>query len=622
MADHPLIVANFATSKYWLVSPDRPTSHVTDNVKMISVSITIGLGIFVLTGEMLRIAGPAGTIVAFGIVSVISIWVMNGIAEMIQLWPISNAFVEFVAAFVDRDLATVVGIAYWYAYSMAFQSLLVTAASLASRWDTPTVLQGTIFYFVCPLCLYGLNYMGVFWLGLVESVLGFVKLAFLVAMFVLLLVVNRKTDSSGHYIGTEYLSTGFQSNPDVTNGIIPAICAAIPIAAFAFVGVETIAVSAYEAKSREHLRMPVKYIAWIISFVYLLSAFGFVANVNWCDPLLPSLYDQKSSASVSCPSPSPAPKSRRSSDGFSTNTPSSQPLSPIVIALQENGYELGADIITGFLIFVVLSAANSGLYVASRALFGLTREIKADSSLPKRIVRRLGFVTRGKRVRFGKNREIVVFGQIPAPALFCSALIFCWIPFIHLSKGSGIATLQQVLSEMGTVGTLLMWAAQALAYIRFNSLRQKYRAVLRADTRYTQNKSWGQPLWAWLAFIGSLTIVFVLNTATWWNGYVDKTRAIATFLGPVILLIIWLCLKLYHGRWLDHEPDERQFTRIIGELDRRLIESELPPAHLVRQVDSETGLELKSGRVHTGLIGGASTPNTSRDDDDGPREWM
>jgi amino acid permease len=39
---------------------------------------------------------------------------MEGIAEMIGHWPIPNAMVEFVKAFVDKDLAIIVGFAYWY----------------------------------------------------------------------------------------------------------------------------------------------------------------------------------------------------------------------------------------------------------------------------------------------------------------------------------------------------------------------------------------------------------------------------------------------------------------------------------------------------------------------------
>jgi hypothetical protein len=33
---------------------------------------------------------------------------------LIVMWPIPNAMMEFVAAFVDGDLAIVVGIAYWW----------------------------------------------------------------------------------------------------------------------------------------------------------------------------------------------------------------------------------------------------------------------------------------------------------------------------------------------------------------------------------------------------------------------------------------------------------------------------------------------------------------------------
>jgi yeast amino acid transporter len=40
--------------------------------------------------------------------------VMEGICEMTVLWPLPNAMVEFVRAFVDPDLAIVVGLSYWF----------------------------------------------------------------------------------------------------------------------------------------------------------------------------------------------------------------------------------------------------------------------------------------------------------------------------------------------------------------------------------------------------------------------------------------------------------------------------------------------------------------------------
>ena len=50
---------------------------------------------------------------AFGIMGIVVTLVMHGITEMIGYWPISNALVEFVASFVDKDLGIIVGFAYW-----------------------------------------------------------------------------------------------------------------------------------------------------------------------------------------------------------------------------------------------------------------------------------------------------------------------------------------------------------------------------------------------------------------------------------------------------------------------------------------------------------------------------
>jgi yeast amino acid transporter len=38
---------------------------------------------------------------------------MECICEMIVLWPIPNAMVEYVKTFVDEDLGTAVGVMYW-----------------------------------------------------------------------------------------------------------------------------------------------------------------------------------------------------------------------------------------------------------------------------------------------------------------------------------------------------------------------------------------------------------------------------------------------------------------------------------------------------------------------------
>lgn len=83
-------------------------------MQLIVTSGTIGMGLFENSGEILNIAGPVGGLIAYIVVGIAVICIMEGVAEMIGHWPIANAMVEFVKAFVDKDLAIVVGLAYWY----------------------------------------------------------------------------------------------------------------------------------------------------------------------------------------------------------------------------------------------------------------------------------------------------------------------------------------------------------------------------------------------------------------------------------------------------------------------------------------------------------------------------
>lgn len=82
--------------------------------------------IFYSNGAALEVAGPSGALLAFTLVGIITICVMECVSEFVQMFPTPNAIVEFVRIFVDEDLAWVVGLAYWLA------SLLTNLSSYSS----------------------------------------------------------------------------------------------------------------------------------------------------------------------------------------------------------------------------------------------------------------------------------------------------------------------------------------------------------------------------------------------------------------------------------------------------------------------------------------------------------
>lgn len=179
---------------------------------------------------------------------------------------------------------------------------------------------------------------------------------------------------------------------------------AIPIIAYAYIGVEIVAVTALEAnRPQRSLKWPAMSIGWVTASIYFLSALSFYLNVSWTDPLLPSVSTRITHGSLTI-----AP---------STNT--TQPSAIAVIAV----INAGKDFLPGFLnacfVMAVLSASNTALFVASRTLFGLTRLVDPNDRY---------WWWLSKFSTTTHNRKI------PAAALMVSAGIFCWVPFLHLTK--------------------------------------------------------------------------------------------------------------------------------------------------------------------------------------------
>lgn len=81
------------------------------------------------------------------------------------------------------------------------------------------------------------------------------------------------------------------------------------------------------------------------------------------------------------------------------------------------------NIFNAFLVFTCLTCANTNLYVASRALFGLTSQLDGGTGQPWPL-RLLAWFGRTNRRR------------VPMRAMILSAVAFCWVPFLQLSGGT------------------------------------------------------------------------------------------------------------------------------------------------------------------------------------------
>ena len=179
---------------------------------------------------------------------------------------------------------------------------------------------------------------------------------------------------------------------------------ALPIAAYAFLGVEIIAVTAFEAGNPKALRFPAKWIAYVVLALEFSVVLGEILNIAWTDPLLPQL------------------------EGQPDITGTGHSRAVFILAALKAKIPGLPSFLTGCIIMSVLSAANTALYVASRTLFGLARKIEPTHHLwLMRWLSKLGTTTSITRV--------------PAWSLLISLVSFCWLPLLHAKYGY---TVQQV----------------------------------------------------------------------------------------------------------------------------------------------------------------------------------
>jgi yeast amino acid transporter len=218
-----------------------------------------------------------------------------------------------------------------------------------------------------------------------------------------------------------------------------AVLYTFPIVAYGFLGLEIVSVTAYEARNVANLRWPSIVLPLFVVVIYFMLTIGETLNVSWTYPQLPAIYNGIGSDTA---------------DNIITpvNPPST---SIVIIAAWRAGYKTLGGFLNGCLIFSALSTANTSLYVASRSLFGLTRNLRYDNTSNMFLVFLRSFTLLDRRV--------------PVVALFVSWIFFLWLPFLQLIKKLPSTEFLEIMSVSGSVACVMVWASVCLAYIRYES---------------------------------------------------------------------------------------------------------------------------------------------------------
>ncbi|KAH7304294.1 amino acid permease-domain-containing protein [Stachybotrys elegans] len=507
---------------------------------MISLNGTLGAGLYWRGGLALEVGGALNLVLSFLLVGILAWAVMQCIAEMLCVWPIPGALSVYVRTFVDDELGIVVGLTYWFTYSVSFAALLVTVAAEAALWiDGNNVIYRTITYLIIPFILVLINAVEVGIFGWIEVAFGSIKLVLLTFIIATLVAIRVKEGNITPWDANKAIDF----DRTVASDLPTALLIAISITIYAYVGIEIVAASAVEARATtsstraskpeattvvgQRVRFSAIYFPLLAAAAYTLSSMLASFSIPRDHCRLPRL------------NPSEKP-------GCDQNESNLDSTSVFVIVARESGIQGLEHAFNGIIIFTALTCANTNLYVASRSLFGLTTRLEGGSRQPL-YIRLLAL--------FGKtNRR-----KVPIRAVVFSAMAFCWVPLIQLIGNNSTTsnTSIEILGQMGSVGVIIVWTCECLAFIRYYHCITKHQKALdqhripRVRRHDYQNddypyRSHAQPFLAYAALTGCLLTLMVASSSALWKGFRVETF-LSSYLIVTIFLVIWLALKIFRG---------------------------------------------------------------------------
>ena len=311
----------------------------------------------------------------------------------------------------------------------------------------------------------------------------------------------------------------------------------IPVIAYGFLGVEIVAITAFEACDRRSLRWPVRWIAWIMFAIYLWVALPGTILIPWQENWLKPLEPPSAAAQ-------PPRMHERQASIPPKNNACYQSYPFVELAAFRFGSIPAGRYWNACIIYFCVRSANTSLYVASRTLYGLCRPSIPHTQRAQKWWKQC--IPRPSQLGTVSPRGV------PVAAMLLSAVI--WTPLIVAraenldvspsDKGKISVNTEQVLMIMttvGSVGGVMVWAVECFAFIKyFEWLSINQSSLPPHYDRNSRELDWqkkrpffnsAQPYVAWAGLIGCLLIVFILGSASMWNGHVTVVKVIAAYIG-------------------------------------------------------------------------------------------
>ncbi|WFD29821.1 hypothetical protein MSPP1_000834 [Malassezia sp. CBS 17886] len=316
------------------------------HIQFIALGGSIGTGLFIGSGNTLQTGGPAFLMIDFLIIAVALINVVFALGELAAVLPVSGAFSNYAARFLDPSWGFAMGYNYWLNWLVTLPLEATAATIVIQYWDKDQVVPQGVWIALFLVFVTIVNLFGVRAYGEVEFITSLVKVLGCIGFIICAIVIDVGGTPARHYFGAH---TWHDPGP-ITNGF-KGFSNVFTTAAFAFSGTELIGIAAAETEDpRVELPKACKQVVLRILIFYVLSLFMITLIVPYDMPAL----------------------------GGGSSDPRA---SPFVIAIELGGIRALPSIFNAVILFSCLSVGNASVYGASRTLLCLAEQGMAPKLL-------------------------------------------------------------------------------------------------------------------------------------------------------------------------------------------------------------------------------------------------
>ncbi|MFC6177436.1 amino acid permease [Companilactobacillus huachuanensis] len=476
---------------------DVNRSLKTRHLSMIALGGSIGTGLFVASGSSISTAGPGGALIAYVAIGIMVYFLMTSLGEMATFMPVSGSFATYATKFIDPAFGFALGWNYWFNWAITLAVDLSTISLVVKYWFPNLSSWKVSLTFMIVLLV--INFISVGSFGETEYWLSSIKVT-AVIIFLICGVLTIMGILGGH--GSVGLSNYTYKKAPFVGGI-PAILSVFVVAGFSFQGTELIGITAGESATPEKsIPKAIKQVFWRILLFYILSIAVIGALIPYTSPNLLG----SGAGDIA--------------------------ISPFTIVFKKVGIPLAAGIMNAVILTSVISAANSGLYAASRMLWSMSKNDMAPKAFQK---------TNGRGV--------------PVFSLLLTALVGGIALFTSLY---GDSFYELLVAASGLTG-FIAWLGIAFSHYRFRKA-YVYKGYDLDDLKY---KAKWFPFGPLLAIV--LGIIIILGQDV--RSMVDFNigRLLISYSGLIILFVCWIYYKVrYKTKFIKLEDIDVKATKNGG----------------------------------------------------------